>query len=141
MLPSTKRRETIRELLLQSDIRSQTELRERLEERGIPVSQPMISRDLRVLRAAKQEGAYHVLAEERVTPLAALQSLLRSSMPAASFVLVRCEPGAASAVARALEAEDLPGVVGTLAGDDTVLVAVASQAAGAGVRRRIAELL
>jgi transcriptional regulator of arginine metabolism len=137
----TQRREAIRELLLQADIKSQAELQQRLEERGFPASQPMISRDLRSLRVAKQEGAYHVIDEERVTPLTALRSLLRSTAPAASFVLVRCEPGAASAVARALEAEDMPGVVGTVAGDDTALVAVASKAAGDNIRRRIAELL
>jgi transcriptional regulator of arginine metabolism len=131
----------IRELLLEADIKSQAELQEQLEARGYPSSQPMISRDLRALRVAKQEGAYHVVDEERVTPLEALRSLLRSTAPAASFVLVRCEPGAASAVARALEAEEMPGVVGTLAGDDTALIAVASQAAGDHIRRRIAELL
>ena len=42
--------------------------------------------------------------------------------------------------ARALEAEDLEGVLGTIAGDDTVLVMVATEAAGEGVRQRISEL-
>ena len=95
-----RRREAIRDLLLQDDIRSQAELKQRLELQGFPTSQPMISRDLRALRVAKQEGAYHVVDEERVTPLTALRSLLRSAVPVASLVLVRCEPGAASAVAR-----------------------------------------
>jgi len=138
---TTQRRETIRELLQEGDIHSQAELIARLEQRGFQTSQPMVSRDLRALRVAKQEGAYHVVDEERFTPLASLKSLLRKTATASSFVLVRCEPGAASAVARALEAEDLPGVVGTVAGDDTALIAVSSQAAGAAVRRRIAALL
>ena len=139
-LPS-KRRDMIRKLLAEAEVTSQSELKELLEEHGFPASQPMISRDLRALRVAKQEGAYHVLDEERVTPLTSLRSLLRSSTPAAAFVLVRCEPGAASAVARALEAEELPGVLGTVAGDDTALIAVSSQAAGDTLRRRIGELL
>ena len=103
-------------------------------------SQPVLSRDLRALGVAKQGGSYHVLEEEKVTPLTSLQSLLRSSAPASHFEIVRCEPGAASAVARALEAEGLDGVLGTIAGDDTVLVVVATKAAGEGVRQRISEL-
>ena len=138
---TVERREIIRELLQSGAVHSQAELMDMLEQRGIATSQPMVSRDLRALRVAKQEGAYHVLDEERYTPLESLRSLLRSCAPAVSFVLVRCEPGAASAVARALEAEEIPGVVGTIAGDDTALVAVSSQAAGADVRRRIAALL
>jgi transcriptional regulator of arginine metabolism len=141
MPATTERRQTIRELLQQGDVRSQAELMDLLEKKGFQTSQPMVSRDLRALRVAKQEGAYHVVDEERYTPLESLKSLLRSTATATSFVLVRCEPGAASAVARALEAEDIPGVVGTVAGDDTAIVAVSSQAAGADVRRRVAALL
>ena len=72
---------------------------------------------------------------------AAIEALLREAHPVQHLVLVRCEPGAASAVARALEAESLHGLLGTLAGDDTVLVAVQSQSDGAQVLRRVEELL
>ena len=141
-MPTTAtRRDTIRKLLSQGEVRSQIELQELLEGRGIVTSQPVLSRDLRALGVAKQGGCYHVVEEERVTPLTSLRSLLRSSQPAAQFELVRCEPGAASAVARALEAEDIDGVLGTIAGDDTVLVVLGNTTAGEQVRARISNLV
>ncbi len=135
------RRAAIRELLMEAPVRNQEELLEKLERRGLGASQPVLSRDLRALNVAKLGGAYQIVEEERVTPLEQLKSLLRSVDPVSQFLLVSCEPGAASAVARALDSEELDGLVGTLAGDDTVLVAVKSQAAAQRVRRRIQELL
>lgn len=136
-----RRRAAIRELLLEAPVRNQEELLEKLERRGLGASQPVLSRDLRALNVAKLGGAYQIVEEERVTPLEQLKSLLRSVDPVSQFLFVSCEPGAASAVARALDSEELDGLVGTLAGDDTVLVAVKSTAAAQRVRRRIQELL
>lgn len=136
-----RRRAAIRELLLEAPVRNQEELLEKLERRGLGASQPVLSRDLRALNVAKLGGSYQIVEEERVTPLEQLKSLLRSVDPVSRFLLVSCEPGAASAVARALDSEELEGLVGTLAGDDTVLVAVKTHAAAQRVRRRIQELL
>ena len=141
MSEPTARREAIRELLREHEISSQEELIARLKARHFHTSQPVLSRDLRALNVAKQAGVYRVPEEERVTPLAALRSLLRSVHPVQHFLMLRCESGAASAIARALEAEELDGLIGTLAGDDTVLVATASHAAGQRVRRRVQDLL
>ena len=141
MQTTQSRRHTIREILAKGEVRSQTELQELLEGCGIVTSQPVLSRDLRALGVAKQGGSYHVPEEERVTPLTALRSLLRSSHAASHFEIVRCEPGAASAVARALEAEGLDGVLGTIAGDDTVLVVLQSAEVGLQVRSRIDSLV
>jgi transcriptional regulator of arginine metabolism len=136
-----RRRTAIRELLLEAPVRNQEELLEKLERRGLGASQPVLSRDLRALNVAKRAGCYQIVEEERVTPLEQLKSLLRSVEPVSHFLLLSCEPGAASAVARALDSEELDGLVGTLAGDDTVLVAVKTTAAAQRVRRRIQELL
>jgi transcriptional regulator of arginine metabolism len=141
MMPTLERRDLIRKLLQDCRVHSQAELLELLEANGVQASQPMISRDLRALKVAKLEGADQVHEEERVTPLAALSSLLRSVGPVAAFEMIGCEPGAASAVARALEAEELDGVQGTVAGDDTVLVLLATRAAGERVRRAIRQHL
>ena len=140
MPKSEQRRATVRRLLLENLIHSQAELRQRLKAEGFRASQPVLSRDLRLLRVAKEAGIYRVREPERVTPLSALKSLLRSLDPAREFLLLRSEAGAASAVARALEAEKIPGLVGTVAGDDTVLIALASRAAIERVRRRFAAL-
>ena len=137
---SEERRAAIRRLVLENEIRSQGELRSRLKSVGFRASQPVLSRDLRLLHVAKEAGVYTIREEERVTSLFALRSLLRSTEPARELLLLRCEPGAASAVARALEAEEIDGVAGTVAGDDTVLVALHSRAAVQRVRKRIASL-
>lgn len=142
-MPATQdRREAIRDLLQERPVASQEELLALLAERGIHSTQPVLSRDLRALGAVKKEGRYVLLEPERVTPLEALQSLLRGAAAAGPHLaVVRCEPGAASAVARALEAEELAGVVGTVAGDDTIFVAVEHRAAGRAVIERIRSLL
>jgi transcriptional regulator of arginine metabolism len=140
MSHSEERRAAIRRLVLENEIRNQGELRSRLKAVGFRASQPVLSRDLRLLRVAKEDGVYTVREEERITPLAALRSLLRSTTPAKELLLLHCEPGAASAVARALEAEEIDGVAGTVAGDDTVLVALHSRAALMRVRKRVASL-
>jgi len=135
------RRAAIVEILQAAPIRSQEELLAKLEKRGFSASQPVLSRDLRALDVAKQGGVYQIVAAERVTPLEQLATLLRGVDPVAKFLLVTCEPGAASAVARALESEELDGLVGTIAGDDTVLVAVESESAAKRVRTHIRSLL
>ncbi len=141
MSRSEKRRAAIRRLVLESSLASQAELRAKLKLLGFRASQPVLSRDLRLLRVAKEAGIYQIREPERVTPLSALKSLLRTVDTAREYLLLRCEPGAASAIARALEAEELEGLVGTVAGDDTVLVALASKAAAQRVKKRLALLV
>jgi transcriptional regulator of arginine metabolism len=141
MSGSETRRAAIRQLVLEGAIHSQAELRAKLKLAGHRASQPVLSRDLRLLRVAKEAGVYRIREAERVTSLAALKSLLRSVEPAREFLLLRCEPGAASAIARALEAEALDGTVGTVAGDDTVLVALDTKMAAQRVKKRVAQLV
>jgi len=141
MSKSEERRGAIRRLVLENSIASQSELRAKLKAAGFRASQPVLSRDLRLLRVAKEAGTYQLREPERVTSLSALKSLLRSTETAREFLLLRCEPGAASAIARALEAEELEGIVGTVAGDDTVLVALTSKIASQRVKKRVAALV
>ena len=141
MSKSEERRGAIRRLVLENSIASQAELRAKLKAAGYRASQPVLSRDLRLLRVAKEAGIYQIREPERVTSLSALKSLLRSTETAREFLLLRCEPGAASAIARALEAEELEGIVGTVAGDDTVLVALTSKIASQRVKKRVAALV
>ncbi len=126
---------------MSESIASQEELGSRLKKRGFEASQPALSRDLRALKVAKQDGVYRVTEDLNVTPLTSLKSLLRGVEPVSHLVMIHCEPGAASAVARALEAEEIDGLVGSVAGDDTVLVGVASEAAERRVKRCVTDLL
>jgi len=113
-----------------------------LAREGFHTTQPVLSRDLRALGASKREGAYRLANENRVTPLGALSSLLRGARTAGeNLVCIRCEPGAASALARALESDPTPGIIGSVAGDDTVLVAVENAAAAGSLVQHLLSFL
>ena len=143
MSPVQDRRAVIQEVLETNRVQSQAELLEHLARRGFVTTQPVLSRDLRKLKVAKREGVYQLVAEgERITPLENLQALLREVRQAGDHMLVVVtEPGAASAIARALEAEEFSGLVGTIAGDDTVFLAIATPEEGRAIRERVVSLL
>lgn len=142
-IPSTKsaRQQRIIELLNSQEVRSQTELAELLAEAGLVVTQATLSRDLVDLDAVKvraPSGAlvYAVPGEggDR-TPVVARESaasearlarlcgeLLVSADASANLVVLRTPPGAANFLASALDKAELTEVLGTIAGDDTVVV-------------------
>jgi transcriptional regulator of arginine metabolism len=140
MVVPQERRAAIQEILESQDVASQQRLLALLAKRGIHATQPALSRDLRALHVAKRDGAYRL--SERVTPLESLVSLLRDARLAGqNLVVLLCEPGAASAVARALEAEEPEGLVGSVAGDDCVFAAVADRTSARRIRERVLALL
>ena len=142
MSVSQARRALIRELVADRAPATQAELLDLLEEAGVPSTQPVLSRDLRALGVVKRQGAYALPGEDHVTPLEKLAALLRGAEAAGPhMVVVHSEPGAANAIARAFEAENPDGVVGTIAGDYTVFVAVDAPEAGAAVIAFLQELL
>ncbi|HET7683336.1 MAG TPA: arginine repressor [Marmoricola sp.] len=142
-IPTTKsaRQQRIVELLGTQEVRSQTELADLLAEAGLVVTQATLSRDLVDLDAVKvrtPSGAlvYAVPAEggDR-TPVVARETaasearlgrlcseLLVSADATANLVVLRTPPGAANFLASALDKAELGDVLGTIAGDDTVLV-------------------
>jgi transcriptional regulator of arginine metabolism len=139
---TASRRAAVRGIILEEEVTSQQELQALLAGRGVRAVQSVLSRDLRALGAVKRGGSYTLLGEELVTPLEKLAVLLRGAdIVGDHLVVVRCEPGAASAVARALEAEEPAGLVGTVAGDDTLFAATADRSSSRALERRLAELL
>lgn len=139
---TNQRRQILRRILLAGFQGNQADLIAELAKAGVQAAQPSVSRDLRAIGAVKSGGGYILRDTDHVTPLDALRALLRDVHSAgANLALIRCEPGAASAIARALEAEQIEGLVGTVAGDDTVMVAVENRASGRRVEKRILSLL
>jgi transcriptional regulator of arginine metabolism len=139
--PQTKasRHARIVAMIRDQSVHSQTELAELLAEAGIQVTQATLSRDLEELGAVKVSGAY-LIPEDGNRPLrqseqapARLVRLLRELLTGAdasgNLVVLRTPPGAAQFLASALDRSGLPDVVGTIAGDDTILV-VAREATG-----------
>ena len=141
--PATKnaRHEQILDLVLHHEVHSQTELAALLADQGVHVTQATLSRDLVELDAVKvrsTSGAlvYAVPAEggdrrpatpgetaAGATRLARLAAeLLVSAEASANLVVLRTPPGAAQFLASAFDKAELPDVLGTIAGDDTVLV-------------------
>jgi transcriptional regulator of arginine metabolism len=132
--PATKaaRHERIASLIRRADVRSQTDLAERLAHDGIQVTQATLSRDLEELRAVKVRGAYLIPedgeralrpAEQATSKLIRLlHELLTSVDHSGNLVVLRTPPGAAQFLASAIDRTGLPDIVGTIAGDDTILV-------------------
>jgi transcriptional regulator of arginine metabolism len=126
------RHERISFLIQGFEIKSQTELADLLAQEGIQVTQATLSRDLEELRAIKVRGAYLIPedgnralrpAEHASTRLIRLlRELLVSADHSANLVVLRTPPGAAQFLASAIDRTGLPDVVGTIAGDDTILV-------------------
>jgi transcriptional regulator of arginine metabolism len=128
-------------------VTSQDQLRDLLEEAGFAVTQATVSRDIRELRLVKVPGAggvgHYTLPDEwEATP--PLQSLLPSLYASAegtgNLLVVRTLTGGAQAVALAIDWEEWPEVLGTIAGDDTILLICREPAHVPVVQRRIEDL-
>jgi transcriptional regulator of arginine metabolism len=143
------RQATIRELIEAREVGSQEELRRLLRQRGWDVTQATLSRDLRelgVARVSTPEGARYTLSGGPVggdgNPVleAVLPPLFTTVDGVGEMVVIRTVPGGAQPIARAIDAESWPDILGTLAGDDTILLICRSAAARERLVRRIRTL-
>lgn len=125
------RRRAIRDLLSESDVETQEELRERLAAAGFDVTQATISRDLDAVGAVrvKQNGhSVYRLGEDRADDgaraalTAAFDEFVERTAISGTLLVLRVPPGAAHLVAGRIDGAALDGVLGTVAGDDTILV-------------------
>ena len=125
-LSRERRRELVLELLGKHGIKSQAELLERLERRGFDVTQGTLSRDLRDLGVRKGPGGYELPGGPVSGPGAglagAVATWLLEAVAAQNQVVLKTPPGGAQALGFALDGAELEEIVGTIAGDDTVLV-------------------
>jgi transcriptional regulator of arginine metabolism len=115
---------------------TQAELRDQLERAGVPATQSSLSRDMEELGIVKHRGYY-------TTPRtngAAARGLLSLDMAGDNLVIARTEPGLASAVAVEIDGATISEIVGTLAGEDTIFVAVRDPKAQRVVMKKIWEL-
>jgi transcriptional regulator of arginine metabolism len=142
-----RRRAEILRLLQERPVRSQEELQLLLRQRGFAAAQPTLSRDVRDLGLARTPTGYtappapspFVPGERRAGALdRTLARDVLSVQAAGSLVIIRTPAAGAHPVARALDEATLPGVVGTIAGDDTVFVATPGAASARRLARRLA---
>jgi transcriptional regulator of arginine metabolism len=129
----------IRKLIRTKKITTQDELSQELKKVGIPAKQVTLSRDIRELGLVKTADGYREIAAEAAGPSLAILAaeFLEDVRLAQNQVVLRTSPGHANSVAVALDAESWPEVVGTLAGDDTILVIAADSATAEGVRKKL----
>lgn len=133
----------IRKLIRSKAISTQEELAHELKKLGIAATQVTLSRDIRELRLAKtQEGYREISADESGPDFSALASeFLQDVRAAQNLVILKTAPGHANSVAVALDQEGWPEVVGTVAGDDTILVIAPDNATAEAMRKRFLALL
>lgn len=120
-MKKSKRQQKIIDLITAKNISTQEELSELLEKSGIFVNQSSISRDLDKLGVVKINSFYALPQVQHETNAF---GLLGIETAGENMIVVKCEPGVASAVAVLIDREKIAEIVGTIAGDDTIFIAV-----------------
>lgn len=149
MTGKTQRQRMIADWLREHRVGSQEELVARLSMAGIPATQATVSRDLIDLGAVKlkRDGTIRYVMPDALGPNHAADKLDRllsewvdAIITAGPLLVLRTPPGSANLVANALDAAGLEEIAGTIAGDDTIFVALADgvnpQAAAALLQQR-----
>ncbi len=147
-----QRLNAIREVVSSSLVASQDELRRKLRRRGIRVTQATLSRDIHELRLSKGPGGYSLpngqaeaaaAVDDDAPPSVAemIDSFGLRVRQAMNQVVVGTVMGGAQPVAAALDHEEWPEIVGTVAGDDTVLVICPDSRRAGEVEARIRTML
>ncbi len=133
----------ILKIVRNKEIFTQDELARELGQLGINTTQVTLSRDMRELGLVKTAGGYRPLPPETTGPALAdvANEYLLDIQVAQNLVVLRTSPGNASPLAVAIDNADLDDVVGTLAGDDTVLVIATDSQSADKFRERMLKLL
>ena len=137
------RRHRMRELIATYEIDSQAELVALLASDGIDVTQATVSRDLDAMGIGKQRGADGRVAYA-LPETGSLAQVLRQFVIAidasGNLTVVRTPPGAAAAVASAIDAHGIPGALATIQGDDTLLVVAEEGGSGRALADRLLQI-
>ncbi len=145
----SRRQGAILDIVDREPLKSQEQLRRRLAREGFEATQATISRDIKELGLVKRagDGAYHRLGVPTANPEITMNALAHA---AAEFVrrvdrvqqmlVIRTGAGQAQALALAIDSARLPETVGTIAGDDTILVIAKDAAAARRVRTRLLKM-
>ena len=122
-----ERQDVIRRVVRRERIRTQRELVERLQSLGFVCTQATVSRDITEMGLRKLPEGVYVLAED-LHLQRMISELVTKVTQADSMVIVKASPGTAPGVAAALDGAGLEDILGSIAGDDTILVITKSTA-------------
>jgi len=144
----TERQQAILQLLRTQDIYTQGELTQALKDLGFPVAQATVSRDIRELRLIKEPteiGLKYAVSSAHDGSAHPLKRAFRDGLVRVDYscniVVLHTLSGMAMAVATALDSMDFPEVLGCIAGDDTVICVVKSEAHAANLAKQLTEAL
>ena len=137
MKTKSNRLEVLRMIISSRELGNQEELLNALQEEGFKLTQATLSRDLKQLKVAKAStlrGNYiYVLPNETMYKRVSTPGNIREMMSAPGFIsinfsgnigVIKTRPGYASAIAWNIDSSDLPEILGTIAGDDTIFVVI-----------------
>jgi transcriptional regulator of arginine metabolism len=125
-----ERQRAILELVRDRPVQTQQELARALTERGFTATQATVSRDIQELGLVRTGSGY-----QPGNPVSAVSELVISMTQVEFVMVIRTPPGTANLVARAIDESAMPGVAGTLAGDDTILAVLSDRQSADGLRR------
>jgi len=133
----------ILQIVRSKGIYTQDELARELGERGVQTTQVTLSRDMREIGLVKTADGYRQLAAEKGGPELAsvVDDHMQDIRVAQNLVVLKTSPGNANSLAIAIDRQELEDVVGTVAGDDTVLVIAADQEAAERFRQKLLALI
>ena len=115
------RQDAIRDIVRNKDVRTQRVLVDELRAMGFDCSQATVSRDIADMGLRKLPEGIYVLAED-LHLQRMVSELVTGVLRTDNLVMIKAQPGTASGIAAAVDAAELPDVLGSLAGNDTILV-------------------
>ena len=115
------RQDAIRDIVRNKDVRTQRVLVDELRAMGFDCTQATVSRDIADMGLRKLPEGIYVLAED-LHLQRMVSELVTGVLRTDNLVMIKAQPGTASGIAAAVDAADLPDVLGSLAGNDTILV-------------------
>lgn len=133
------RQDAIREIVRNKNVRTQRVLVEELKKQGYDCTQATVSRDIADMGLRKLPEGVYVLAED-LHLQRMVSELVIEVVHAGNLVIVKAQPGTASGIAAAIDAAELPEVLGSLAGNDTILVITRTDEDGAHLEQIISKL-
>ena len=141
----TLRQRAILELLKEEPVANQQDLQRLLRKRGFKVVQATLSRDIHDLRLVKTAEGYATTAENAAPALPPVSRLIREFVlnvrPAQNLLVIKTSVGSAQPVAAALDEKEWPEAIGTIAGDDTILIVCPDSKGAHKLAARIQEML
>jgi transcriptional regulator of arginine metabolism len=134
-----ERQEAVRKIVRRERVRTQRELVDRLKQHGFECTQATVSRDITDMGLRKLAEGVYVLAED-LHLQRMISELVTSVVRSDKLVLVKTTAGAGQGVAAALDAAELDEVLGSIGGDDTILIIARSDADSEAIMDSIAKL-